>query len=187
MSGISRSTLPTRPFALLQQVEAHSLAHNVGIPEVGDVREQWSGTGFRVGRQRFVAPMGEVMEILPYPEVSRIPRALPWLKGIANIRGNLLPVMDLRGFLTGEATPIQRQTRVLVIQQQSVYTGLLVDESLGIRRFYADDRLERAEGIDSRYSECVEGMFHDEFGDFAWYIFSMKKLAENPQLVRAAA
>ena len=179
--------LLNRPFDLLKEIEQRSLEHNVGIPKDEDVREQWSGIGFRIGRERYVSPMGEVQEILPYPEMSRVPRALPWLKGIANIRGNLLPITDMKGFITGEPTPVGRQSRVLVINHMNIYTGLLVDESLGIRRFFVDDRIEAAEAANPAYSPYIDGLFHDDYGDFVWHIFNMHRLAENPQFIRAAA
>ena len=46
----------------------------------------------------------EVVEILPMPQVTPVPGAQPWLLGVANIRGNLLPIVDLKQFLEGERT-----------------------------------------------------------------------------------
>lgn len=61
---------------------------------------QWIGIAFEVGGQEFVAPMGEVSEILAVPELTPIPLTKPWLLGVANVRGRLLPLADLAKFLT---------------------------------------------------------------------------------------
>ena len=62
-------------------------------------------------------------------------REQPWVRGIANIRGNLLPVIDLSGCLTGGVTRITGKTRVLVIDYNGFYSGLIVDEVLGMKHF----------------------------------------------------
>ena len=85
--------------------------------------------------------------------VTRVPGAKAWIRGIANVRGQLLPVVDLRAFLGGGTTNTDRSTRVLVAHHREVPAGLLVDEVLGFRRFNegefsgataADDRALRA-------------------------------------------
>lgn len=49
-----------------------------------------------------IAPLEEVKEILNYPDgVTRVPGTQAWLLGMANIRGNLLPLIDLQQFLGG--------------------------------------------------------------------------------------
>ncbi len=61
--------------------------------------QHWSGIGFRIAGQWFVAPMGEIAEVLREPRSSRVPGVQPWVRGVANLRGRLLPVMDLSAFL----------------------------------------------------------------------------------------
>jgi twitching motility protein PilI len=60
---------------------------------------EWSGIAFRVGDNSLIAALDEVVEILDMPKLARVPLAQPWVCGIANIRGNMLPVVDFSGFL----------------------------------------------------------------------------------------
>ena len=64
-----------------------------------------------------------------------MPGAKSWIRGLANVRGQLLPVIDLRQFLGSGITPITRNTRVVVVNHREIPAGLLVDEVLGFRRF----------------------------------------------------
>ena len=70
-------------------------------------QSEWRGVVFEVGGQQLIAPMGEVSEVLSMPEFTSVPMAQPWLLGIANVRGRLLPLTDLAKFLQlpGRAKP----------------------------------------------------------------------------------
>ena len=84
---------------------------------------------------------GEVNEILTFPLLTLCPARGPWLLGVANIRGNLVPVIDLKGFIEGERSQLTDTTRVLLVRQQGGSTvGLLVDEVLGQRNFTDEQR-----------------------------------------------
>ena len=82
----------------------------------------------------------DVREVLPVPEqITRVPGAKPWLRGIANLRGQLLTIVDLKSFLGAGGAAADRQTRILVVASRDVPTGLVVDEVVGFRRFAASD------------------------------------------------
>ncbi len=84
----------------------------------------------------FLVAREETREVLGYPSVvTRVPGAKAWIRGLANVRGQLLPVVDLRTFLGSGATNTGRKTRVLVAHHREMPAGLLVDEVLGFRRF----------------------------------------------------
>ena len=98
--------------------------------------------------------------MLPIPEqVTRVPGAKPWFRGIANLRGQLLTVVDLKSFLGAGAPATDRQARVLVVASREVPTGLIVDEVVGFRRFgSADYRDEATPGV-IRCEHYVEGSY----------------------------
>ena len=106
--------------------------------------QQWSGIGFRIAGQWFVAPMGEVAEVLHEPRCTLMPGVKAWVKGVANLRGRLLPVMDLGGFLGLELSKARKQRRVLVVEYNDLFVGLLVDEVVGMQHFAQDALLANA-------------------------------------------
>ena len=175
-------------FKLLQDLEAKNIEHNVLPAADTDIKEEWSGVSFVTSGAHFVARMGDILEVLTYPELTRVPRSKTWVKGVANVRGNLLPIMDLKDFLGGGRTNVHRRSRVLVVEYNDSATGLLVDDSMGIKRFYTEERKSTPESIADIYKPYVEGVFVEEVGleEFEWNIFNVEKLMQESDFYRAA-
>lgn len=180
---MAKSKQPT-PFALLGELERRGREHKAALPVRQEVKEQWVGVGFRLGGWRFVVPMGDVLEILTCPPMSRVPRAKPWVKGVANVRGNLLPIMDLNGYLGRPLVVLGRSSRVLVVDQEGVFAGLLVDEVLGLRHFFRDEWVEASTALEEELRPYVVGGFRRDDG--VWHVFSMVSLVRSPQFLKAA-
>lgn len=103
------------PFQLLVDIDQRCRRLAAGLPAQQEAVQSWSGIGFRMGGRFFVAPMGEVGEVLHEPRYTQLPGVKTWVKGVANVRGRLLPIMDLCGFLGTELSPLRKQRRVLVV------------------------------------------------------------------------
>ncbi len=84
------------------------------LPMQQDAVSYWSGVGFVMDGKKYVAPLDEVSEILSVPAYTRIPGARSWMKGVANVRGRLMTVMDLSGFLE-KNSPVQEKRRRLLV------------------------------------------------------------------------
>ena len=116
-------------------------------------------------------------------QVTRVPGAKPWLRGIANLRGQLLTVVDLKAFLGAGSSAGERQSRILVLASREVPTGLVVDEVLGFRRFARDEfRDESPPGV-IRCERYIEGCYRR--GTEVWPRFSFPKLLEDQQFLTA--
>lgn len=70
---------------------------------------------FSVSGEMFAVPMGPVQEIIRVPEVARLPLAPPSLAGLANLRGRVLPIVNLREIFNSDARENDDATRALVI------------------------------------------------------------------------
>jgi len=172
------------PVALLHEMEQRCREHAHELPRQIEVRDDWTGVGFRLGQHRLVAPLGEVVEILTYPGLSKVPGAKSWVKGIANIRGNLLPIMDLQAYLGGHNVVPGRKTRVLVIEYKDVLSGLVVDEVLGLRHFLVEERVDDIQLDDDRLAPYLSYGFRS--GEQNWAVFSIHALIETPQFLQVA-
>ncbi|MFB4392465.1 MULTISPECIES: chemotaxis protein CheW [unclassified Pseudomonas] len=146
--------------------------------------QQWSGIGFRIAGFWFVAPMGEVAEVLREPRSSRVPGVQPWVRGVANVRGRLLPLMDLSAFFgLGQAAP-GKQRRVLVLDVEDLFAGLLVDEVVGLQHFALSSlALEPPYPLLGAAAPFVQGHFPREHN---WAIFSPFALAQAPGFLDVA-
>ena len=172
------------PFELLRELDRLGRQHRPDLPEDEELSESWFGIGFRLGGRRYVVAMGEVTEILTCPATCRVPNARHWVRGVANVRGNLLPVVDLSGYLDRGGVNLTRLSRVLVIPLHDVMTGLLVDEVLGMRRFAIDAWRDAVPDQADAAGPYLQGIWNGEDGD--WPQFSMQRLAGHPAFLKAA-
>ena len=174
----------TDALALLKAIESRCCGASNDIPRKQETGSEWSGISFRVVNTRLVIPLGEVLEILEFPELTRVPMTRPWVRGMANIRGSLLPVIDLNGYLSGAATKITNRTRVLVIDHNDVFTGLVVDEVLGIKHFMNDEFVSNEAIVDEVLGPYTQTGFQS--GEQYWGLFSLHALVEMPQFLQVA-
>jgi twitching motility protein PilI len=172
------------PFEILRDLEELSKKNARGLPQEVEQKTLWSGIGFRIGKISMVAPLYQVDEILYYPKLTLVPGTLPWVKGLANIRGSLLPVMDLQKYLGQPAIHLRQHSRIMVIHEGELMAGLLVDEVLGLRHFEPEEQIDRIKKLDSAIKPYIKGAFQQ--GDQTWHIFDMSALADDPQFYKAA-
>lgn len=136
---------------VLSSIRSSTLKHASNLPHKDERSEQWQGLGFSIGGVRLVAEIGDVSELLARPRVTALPGVKPWVLGVANIRGRLLPVIDMHSFLQLPATVAAHQARVLVVEQEDVVAGLLIEQSLGLQHFaleaYEQDTGAELEGL----------------------------------------
>jgi twitching motility protein PilI len=113
-----------------------------------------------------------------------VPGAKPWVKGIANVRGQLLPILDLRQYLGSGVTPNSRNVRVIVVNHREVPAGLVVDEVLGFRRFSESEFAGDAPPTVVRCERYLAGAFRR--GPEQWPVLSLRQLVESPSFQEAA-
>ncbi len=175
-----------RLFRLLRDVEARCLTNAAGLPQRVELETPWEGVLFSVGGNVLIAPLDEVKEILNYSMgLTPVPGTKSWVLGVANIRGNLLPIVDLQSFLLSRPTVPGRRSRVLVLDHEGVYTGLLVDQMVGIRHFRPSDRSDTVLALPEPINRFVQ--FHYGRDGEVWPVFSMRQLSDSPEFQLAAA
>jgi twitching motility protein PilI len=179
---MSQATTLT-PFEILARYERLSLIHASETPEKLEAPGLWRGIGYRAGSRLFVSGIEEINELLAPPPLTPVPGTQPWLLGIANVRGNLVPVIDMARFLFGERTLQNERSRLLVVRQGGGSVALLVDEVFGQRTVDAEQRRDAEPEDDARLSRFVE----DRVGEQRLAVFSMNRLVRAPDFRQAAA
>ena len=130
---VDLKSLRDRPFELLAELERRGRVVSAQLSQEADAGREWVGVALRMAGDLYLVAREETREVLGVPaSTTRVPGAKPWIKGLANVRGQLLPIIDLRQFLGSGITPITRNTRVLVVQHSEIPAGLLVDEVLAV-------------------------------------------------------
>jgi twitching motility protein PilI len=179
-------SVTAKPFELLVELAARSIKHAAGLPAQEEAVELWNGIGFTVAQIHFVAGMGSISEILHLPKFTAIPGVRSWILGVANVRGRLLPIMDLaRYFGITQTGAKSRDKRVLVVEQDDILSGFVVDSVLGMQYFSAESFIAGAERrLPASVQSCVSGKYIKN--DTDWHVFDTFELIENDRFLDVA-
>ena len=179
-------SLRDRPYELLRELDARARRAAQGAQEVAVTGPEWVGIAFRLGGEAFLLAREETREVMSYPaSVTRVPGARSWIRGLSNVRGQLLPVIDLRAFLGSGSTNASRSTRVMIANHREIPAGLLVDEVMGFRRFAETEFTADLPPTLLRCERYLAGAFRR--GAEVWPVFSLRSLLESQQFLQAAA
>jgi twitching motility protein PilI len=174
----------SNPFDLLLDLERRTLKGLTGMPALDMVEEEWVGVGFRIGDSKLIASMSEVKEILDLPEYTMVPGVKSWIVGVANVRGSLLPILDMKTYLMGEDIRQRKRGRVIVIDYMGFNTGLIVEEVYGMRHFRESDATGEIPEVPNELTPYIEKAFkqHDEY----WPVFNFNEMAQDERFAHAS-
>jgi twitching motility protein PilI len=173
------------PLALLQKMQEHSRRTAPGLPEQVQAVPLWSGLGFRIADLQLVTPLDHVSEVLPCPTSTLVPGTKRWLKGIANVRGTLITIIDLPQFLGKDPVRLDERARLLVLNVPGISSALLVNEVAGLRHFDLEQEKRDISGLDDPAMVHVTGAFLRD--NVLWGVFDMRLLAESEAFRHVAA
>ncbi|GAA0209434.1 chemotaxis protein CheW [Kangiella japonica] len=170
---------------LLDDIRQRGQDHKDSLPQ-RDVRGEafWSGIGFRLNGVNYIVPIDEIVELIPVPHTTKVPGTKNWHKGVANLRGVLLSLVDLQEYLGRSSSRSILKQRVLVIDQEGSYLGLVVDEIRGLHHFDEDEQVEADLTADAVLAPYIIGAFERD-GEL-WRIFGIKELFESPEFHQVA-
>ena len=83
--------------------------------------------GFRIGSETFGVRISNVREIVRVPEITSVPNAPDYLEGVINLRGKIIPVMDLRKRFGQMEIQPDKKNRILVVDFEGKLVGLIVN------------------------------------------------------------
>ncbi len=172
------------PFDLLLDLESRTLKGVANLPALDLVEEEWVGVGFRIGDSKLIASMSEVKEILDLPEYTLVPGVKPWIVGVANVRGNLLPILDMKNYLLGEDIKQRQKGRVIVIDYKGFNTGLIVEEIYGMRHFRDSDETNDTPDVHDEISPYIRKVFKQD--EDHWPVFEFNEMAQDERFAHAS-
>lgn len=85
--------------------------------------------GFRIGEETFGVRIGSVREIVRVPEITSVPNAPDSIEGVINLRGKIIPVMDLRKRFGHVEVQPDKKNRILVVELDNKLLGLIVNSA----------------------------------------------------------
>ena len=118
----------------------------------------------RLGGSRYAVDMQDVAVVAHLPQVTRVPRTPAWLLGVANWRGRVLPVLDLRPLLSTATVPLASSARMVVLARDSLLVGIVAEAVPGVHAGDLVDAQPTPQTLSADAAELVPGQVVDRSG-----------------------
>jgi purine-binding chemotaxis protein CheW len=134
---------------------------------------------FKLGSEEFGVDILKVQEIIKMMNVTKIPNAPVFIEGVINLRGKIIPIVDLRKRLGFEDREFDKSTRIIVVELDGLVLGFIVDSVSEVLRI-PEDTIEpppsMVAGIESEYIEGV-----GKLDDRLLILLELKKIFSSPE------
>ena len=127
-------------------------------------REVLLHVGFRLGDQRYVLPIEQVIEVTLIPKISRLPRSPSHLAGVINLRGRIIPIIDVRPLLKIPEKKKTKDFRIVITRGDGPELGIIVERVDGIVEAEPDDIRLRPEADRSARDPYLSGQIETHDG-----------------------
>jgi purine-binding chemotaxis protein CheW len=114
--------------------------------------------GFYLDESLFGIDISNILEIIKYREITPLPESPPYVKGILNLRGKVIPVFSLRSKFGLYEKEEMEKGRIIVIENQSGDYGIIVDSVTEVLRIENNDINPTPELISGVSAEYIEGI-----------------------------
>lgn len=176
MGMLGKST----PFDLLLKADELYIKSTASLPERQKAQANSRvDIGFRLGNLYFSIAIKDLEEILTEPNYTAIPIVKPWIKGVANMRGHLLPVVDLCKIFGLSSQTTRKQRRVMAVKSlDGGYVGFLVDAVFGMQQVITENQLPEPSNVPVLLKPFILGVYKEDQHD--WLVFDTETFMANP-------
>ncbi|MBW2557905.1 MAG: purine-binding chemotaxis protein CheW [Deltaproteobacteria bacterium] len=126
----------------------------------GAAEEYLEILAFLLAHETYAIETRFIREVYPLTELTPLPCTPDYIRGIINIRGQILTIIDMKKFFDLPEKGITNLNRVIVVEEGDMAMGILADEITGIRNIPKSDRnppLPTMTGIHAGYIQGVAG------------------------------
>ncbi|NOZ09783.1 MAG: purine-binding chemotaxis protein CheW [Gammaproteobacteria bacterium] len=173
------------PLSLLQCLDDEARTSAPGLPEQVETPAVWSGLAVKLEDQGFVVALGEISEVVPLVTLTPVPLTKRWLRGVANVRGELLSVVDLADFFGLLPVEIDDKSRLLIINDPLIRSAVLVGEVSGMKYFYEDEEMRHVSESEGPISKYLKGSFVQDHVRWQW--LDLQRLSQADSFLHVAA
>ena len=113
---------------------------------------------FSIGDEEFGVDILRVQEIIRMMDITKVPKAPDFVEGVINLRGNVIPIIDLRKRFGMEARERDKHTRTIVIEINNMIVGFIVDAVSEVLRIPSDTVEPPPPVVSGLESEYISGV-----------------------------
>ena len=134
--------------------------------------------GVIIGGKNVLINLQEISETLPMMDIQRVPLVKPWFLGVANVRGVLYAINDLRQMLENTFTTISSNARLVMVSEAvTSNVAFVVDKMIGLRKL--DEMQVRKVVIDE--SVCLKTQSYQDAENQIWHMLDCDKLIRSKE------
>ena len=137
---------------------------------------------FGIGEEEFGIDILKVQEIIRIMDITKVPNAPPYVEGVINLRGKVIPVIDLRSRFGLDYRDHDSQTRIIVIDLHAMITGFVVDEVSEVLRIQSNTVEPPPSVVAGVESEYIKGV--GKLDDRLLILLDLDKLIPLEELTR---
>jgi purine-binding chemotaxis protein CheW len=113
---------------------------------------------FNIGSEEFGVDILKVQEIIRTVEITRVPQAPPYVEGVINLRGKVIPIVDLRKRFNLDMKETDKNTRIVVVDINGTIMGMIVDAVSEVLRLPASTIEAPPEIVTGVNAEYIKGV-----------------------------
>lgn len=136
---------------------AHTLSQQTDRNSAGPAKSSLQFVGFRLDEQEYAFRIEQIQEILIPDRVTRMPQVADFVEGVSNLRGAVIPIINLRRLFAMEPKPRDAETRTIVANVGDKIIGCTVDAVTQVIRITPDQILPAPDIVRSGDAAYVSG------------------------------
>ncbi|MDQ0285770.1 purine-binding chemotaxis protein CheW [Desulfofundulus luciae] len=127
---------------------------------------------FQLNDQQYALPIQETQEIIRMTDITRVPNTKSYIEGIINLRGSIVPVINLNRRLDLPVRDYTDATRIIVVEYEGQKVGMIVDNVLEVGRYNPNEMEPPAVAGDNM--EFLRGVIKK--GDRLWLLLNLGRV-----------
>lgn len=139
--------------------------------------------GFILDEQEYAIPIEKIQEIVLYNGVTRLPQVPAFVEGVTNLRGNIIPILNLRIILGMQNREINQDTRVVVVHVQKKTVGLIVDSVTQVKKINPNEVQSPESAIAMGTSNHIAGLTKEN--DHLLILLDIEKMMQSSNVNEA--
>jgi purine-binding chemotaxis protein CheW len=136
---------------------------------------------FALGNEQYGIPIGHVIEIIGIQPITEVPEQPEYVKGVINLRGKIIPVMDVRLRFKKTHREYDDRTCIVVIEVADLCIGIVVDRVLEVIIIADENIAPPPKWNKDSYSRYVQGI--GKVGDQVKILLDCKRLLDDEELL----
>lgn len=154
----------------------HLESVNINKEDLNSFEDELQVVAFNLGEEEYAVNILYVLEINRLLNITRVPRSNRIVEGVMNLRGNIIPIINLYKKFDIESKGNEEEKRIIVFNYDGVKIGIIVDGVSEVLRLNKENIEETTKVYNSMNAETIEGVAH--IGDRLIILLDIEKVIE---------